>query len=80
MSAKKPRQPIHHFRKARGLTIDALAKEMEVNKRTVIRWEHGEPPIPTERLDKAMRILDAKRHELRPDLAALFAEPAGATQ
>lgn len=73
MHEDKPFQPIREFRKARGLTIQACADAFDVDKKTVIRWERGEPPIPLKRLDDAMRILDVKRHELRPDIVEDFA-------
>lgn len=34
-------------RKAMGLTQQALANELGVDRRTVIRWEHGERKIST---------------------------------
>lgn len=62
------KQPIAALRKKAGLTLDAAAKEFEVDRTTVIRWEKGEPCIPVKRLDDAARIYGVKKKDIRPDI------------
>jgi transcriptional regulator with XRE-family HTH domain len=37
---------LKRFRKALGVTQSQFARDAGVSKRTVIRWEHGDTPIP----------------------------------
>lgn len=63
------------FRKSTGKTLDGVAEAFGVNRRTIIRWEKGEPPIPTSRLDEAEKITGIPRAKLRPDV---FGQQEGA--
>lgn len=56
------------FRKNTGKTLDGVAEVFGVNRRTIIRWEKGAPPIPTNRLDEAEKITGIPRNKLRPDI------------
>jgi len=64
----KPKEPIATCRKAKSMTVKHLAEILRVNRRTVMRWESGDPRIPVAKLDKVADVLGVKRHELRPDL------------
>lgn len=65
-----------NFRRQSGLTLDAAADRLRVDRTTVLRWEKGRTLIPVKRLDDVERITGIPRHELRPDLAAVFGERA----
>jgi DNA-binding transcriptional regulator YdaS (Cro superfamily) len=54
------------IRRARGLSLRALASAIGVNKTTVLWWERRK--VPAERVLDVERITGISRHELRPDL------------
>ena len=58
--------PLSRYRAAKGLTLEAVAEELGVNKSTVLRWESG--PVPAERIIQLEQATGIPRHELRPDL------------
>ena len=58
--------PLSRYRAAKGLTLEAVAEELGVNKSTVLRWEAG--PVPAERIIQLEQATGIPRHELRPDL------------
>ena len=60
------------FRKNSGKTLDGVAEVFGVDRRTIIRWEKGSPPVPLKRLEEAEKITGIPRHKLRPDLADIF--------
>ncbi|WP_460928739.1 helix-turn-helix domain-containing protein [Shinella zoogloeoides] len=66
------------FRKNSGKTLDAVAEVFGVDRRTIIRWEKGMPPVPVKRLEEAEKITGIPRHKLRPDLADIFGPSKGA--
>ena len=68
MANDKHKEPIAKFRKDKKMSIEALAQCVGVTRRTIIRWESGEPRIPAHRLDAAATALGVKRLALRPDL------------
>lgn len=57
--------------------MDDAAKLLGVNKTTLLRWEDGTVQIPPDRVIEVERITGISRHELRPDLSAIFIEDAG---
>ncbi len=65
------------YRTDRGLTQDALAKELGVDPITVSRWETGARKIDDSLLPAVSEKTGIPRVELRPDLAELLNE-AGA--
>lgn len=60
------KSPLSRYRAAHGLTLEAVAGALGVNKSTVLRWEDG--PIPAERIIQIEQATGIPRHELRPDL------------
>lgn len=56
---------------ARGLKLVDLARLLKVDKSTVTRWSQTE--VPPERLDDIARVTGIRPHDLRPDLASIFA-------
>lgn len=64
------------FRRQNGLTLDAAAERLQVDRTTILRWEKGSTLIPIKRLDSISRVTGIPRHELRPDLAAVFGSAA----
>lgn len=63
------------FRKASGKTLDGVAEMFGVDRRTIIRWEKGEPPVPVGRLDEVEAVTGIPRARLRPDV---FKQPEAA--
>lgn len=59
-----------------GKTLDEAAKHIGVNKTTLLRWEDGTVQIPAGRVIAVEQATGIPRHLLRPDLAAIFVEPA----
>lgn len=68
--------PLRKYRKDAGKTPQEMGALFGVDRATFYRWEKGDPPLPVKHLDKAVKLTGIPRHELRPDLAALFSEPA----
>lgn len=58
--------PLSRYRAANGLTLEAVAEGLGVNKSTVLRWEEGS--IPAERIIQIEQATGIPRSELRPDL------------
>lgn len=68
--------PLKNYRLRRGVTQDALAKELGVSSITVSRWETG-----ARRVDPALLTAIAEKtgipvRDLRPDLAELVGDAA----
>lgn len=62
------------YRKTTGRTLDAVADDFRVDRKTILRWEKGSTPIPEKRLLEIEAKTGINRQALRPDLAAIFAE------
>ncbi len=60
--------PLTKYRADRGLTLEHLAAQFNVNKSTIMRWEHGEVPVPANRLIEIESVTGIPRAELRPDI------------
>lgn len=60
--------PFAEYRKSTGKSPDEIAREFNVNRATIFRWEKGEPSIPVKRLPDAERITGIPRQKLRPDI------------
>jgi DNA-binding transcriptional regulator YdaS (Cro superfamily) len=56
---------------SRDMKLADLAKSLRVNKTTVSRWAQKE--IPTDRIEAVEKATGIPPHELRPDLASVFA-------
>lgn len=63
--------PFHDILRSRGITQSAVASALGLNKATISRWQR----VPAERVVEVERITGIPRHELRPDLAAIFIAP-----
>lgn len=74
---KPPKEPIAHCRINANMTLDEAAERFGVSRRTIIRWERGEPRIPVDRLGEAEAIYKAERWAIRPDI---FKGMAGVAQ
>lgn len=55
-----------------GKPLDEAAKELGVNKTTLLRWEQGKVRVPQNRLIEVGRVTGIPPHVLRPDLADIF--------
>lgn len=64
--------PFASYRQSSGKTLDAVAADFNVDRKTILRWETGETPLPLKRLDEFAEITGIPPHELRPDLADIF--------
>lgn len=64
------------YRKNNGKTLEATAEVFSVDKKTILRWEKGTTLIPVKRLHEVERVTGIPRHELRPDLMAMFYQSA----
>lgn len=56
------------FRKSKGLTLDAAAELLKVDRTTILRWERGSPPVPVKRLNEIETLTGIPRRKLRPDI------------
>lgn len=56
------------YRKASGLTLDAVADQFKVDRTTILRWEKGEPPVPIKRIGEIAGVTGIPRDRLRPDI------------
>jgi len=65
---------MHLLRQQRGL-MAKVAQELGVTRAAVATWQR----IPADRLGDVARITGIPAAELRPDLAAAFAQPEQAT-
>lgn len=68
--------PLRQYRKAKGLTQEALGKELGVHSVTVSRWETGARLVDRELVPVVSEKTGIPRRELRPDLAGLLNEAA----
>lgn len=62
------------FRKNSGKTLDAVAEMFNVDRKTILRWERGEPPVPIKRVAEIASVTGISREMLRPDVYAEAAE------
>jgi DNA-binding transcriptional regulator YdaS (Cro superfamily) len=62
----RPNSPIAEFRRAEGLTLEALGQRLSVDKSTVMRWETRR--VPADRVLDVERVTGISRQLLRPDL------------
>lgn len=60
------------YRTGRGLTQDALAKELGVHAITVSRWETGARQIETDLVPRIAEKTGIPPSDLRPDLASII--------
>lgn len=60
----------------KGITAVALGEKLGVSHSTILRWADGKVPVPAERVAAVSRATGIPAATLRPDLAAVFAEPA----
>ena len=68
-------RPLIDYRKNRQITLERLANELGVAMVTLSRWEMGTRKIGVGSLPKVSLITGIPKHDLRPDLAAVFREP-----
>ena len=68
--------PLKDYRTGRGLTQDALAKELGVTNITVSRWETGARKIDEAYLPLVAEKTGIPAADLRPDLAKLMSGEA----
>lgn len=62
----------------RGMRLIDLARQLDVNKGTVSRWNSD--GVPPERLEEVERVTGIPACDIRPDLAQLFIKPRGSVQ
>lgn len=60
--------------RARGMKLIDVARGVGVNKATVTRW--AQKRVPEDRVLEVESVTGIPRHELRPDLAAVFGSAA----
>lgn len=65
---------LHQMLRTRGLTLSEVAVRVGVDKATVTRW--AQKRVPEDRVLEVERVTGIPRHELRPDLAAVFGSAA----
>lgn len=58
--------PLTHYRNELGLSVEALAERLGVERTTVWRWERGR--VPADRIREVERLTGISRETLRPDL------------
>lgn len=58
--------PLTAYRTENGITVEALADTLGVDRTTVWRWEKG--CVPVERLVDVERVTNISRRDLRPDI------------
>lgn len=58
--------PLKTYRNENGITIEALADTLGVDRTTVWRWEKGN--VPVDRLADVERVTNIPRRDLRPDI------------
>ena len=63
---------LKNYRVARGLTQDALAKELGVHSITVSRWETGARSIDPDLVSFVAEKTGIAPGDLRPDLATIL--------
>lgn len=57
---------LRHHRKTAGLSQEAVASRIGVQKSAICKWERGR--VPAERVLDVERVTGISRHDLRPDL------------
>lgn len=67
---------LKNYRTSRGLTQNALAKELGVASNTVSRWEIGKRKVDGDLVPMISEKTGIPKSELRPDLAELLKEAA----
>jgi len=65
--------PLKNYRKKHSLTRAALARDLDVSKTTITRWEEGKRKIDNTKVALVSSITGIPAKELRPDLARLMA-------
>jgi DNA-binding XRE family transcriptional regulator len=65
--------PLKNYRKERSLTRAALARDLDVSKTTIARWEEGKRRMELKQVINVARKTGIPANELRPDLAKLMA-------
>ena len=65
---------LKRFRKEKGLTQEALGKELGVTGQTVFRWEGGTRKIDVDLGPKVSEFTGIPKSVMRPDLAHLLKE------
>jgi len=70
----RPNSPISEYRRAQGLTLEALGQRLAVDKTTVMRWEARR--VPADRVLDVERVTGISRERLRPDLYVTAREVA----
>lgn len=68
----EPIHPLKAFRQREGLSQEAFAELIGVDRVTVARWETGQREIGKEHLPVVSAKTGIPRRELRPDLAELL--------
>jgi transcriptional regulator with XRE-family HTH domain len=76
MTGMAANHPLKTYRDERGLTQEALGKELGVADVTISRWETGARRIDDALLPKVAEKTGIPKTELRPDLAELLKETA----
>lgn len=61
-------EALTNWRKTEGHTLDSAAQYLEVDRKTLWRWEKGDPYVPVHRLDAVAEKTGLTRQQLRPDL------------
>ena len=64
--------PLRAYRNNRGITQDALAKELGVHPLSISRWETGQRKIDASLLEAISEKTGVPAKDLRPDLAKHF--------
>lgn len=67
-------EPLKRYRTERGITQDALAKELGVHPLTISRWETGERKIDAAYVPAVSEKTGIPKRDLRPDLAEVMRE------
>lgn len=58
--------PLTAYRTENGITVEALAETLGVDRTTVWRWEKGR--VPVDRLTDVEKATSISRQALRPDI------------
>lgn len=71
---------LKNWREAKRIGVATAATAVDVERQTWWRWETGASKVALDKLDRVEAITGIPRHQLRPDLAAMFGNPAGAAE
>lgn len=66
--------PLFKYREDKGLSREALGKELGVSDVTVGRWEKKQRRVDVKLLPKVSQVTGIPKSELRPDLADAMSE------